>query len=112
MSYSPSATRWFLAGFDSGRNVGAHEGHAAGFREGHAAGHAAGFAAGIEHAADARAAETDAFNRALAADLSTAPTYVELATRRGEPERAARQRRHLDRIAATPGPYTRAEATA
>lgn len=83
---------WF---YDTGAHAGRTEGWITGYREGRAA--------GIQEGREQLAAQLDAErrewleieNRALAAHLSSTPTFAALCDIRGDHERAARQRQIL-----------------
>lgn len=85
----------WLAGWDSGRALGDAEGHRRGHVEGYRLGEADGRAAALAEIEAARDAADDLLVRAIADWTARSVPYAVLADRRGEHDRAERQRQTL-----------------
>ena len=86
---------WFLAGYDTGQAAGWTFGSIDGWRHGYAAAWSEGRAALAEELTEARSVSIEAHDRALVQALTSTPPFDVLADRRGQHERAERQRETL-----------------
>jgi len=85
----------FLYAFDCGENVGELRGETRGYRDGFADGDAHGHARAMEEVEAAESAWRDQIVRSASRLVTSRTPFAELSERRGEPERAERQRRLL-----------------